>query len=108
LQPRLHSRLYLAHVFFVHFATDVIFARSDGEKVIALFDQFTIDRLDIGEKSIDWRTDLGALHLGLELFARFLESIEITIAVDSLRLNGAPQSICFALRLLVFDCWHIP
>src|SRR5437667_11544826 len=74
----------------------------------ALLDQFTIDRLDIGEKPIDWRTDLGALHLGLELFTRVLEGIEITIAVDSLRLHSAAQSVRFALRLLVFDRRHVP
>ena len=75
LQDRFHSWFHFANVFLVYFAAHVVLARGHREKFISLRHQFAIDRLDVGEKSVDSRTDFGVFHLRLEFFARFIEHL---------------------------------
>ena len=73
LQFGFHPRFHFAHILFVYFTPDVISARRNCEKLVAVRNQFAIDCLNICQKSINRRPDLRALHLRLQLFSRFLE-----------------------------------
>ena len=81
--------------------------RRDGEKLVAIRNQLAINCLDIREKAVDRRAHFRILDLGLQFFCGFFERVKITVPLDPLRFHRASQSVGFAFRLLVFDCWHV-
>ena len=103
LHPRLHSRLYLADIFFVHLAADVILARRNGEKFIVLGHQLAVDCLDVGQKSIDRRFDFGIFHLRLEFFHYLPGLLKASVALNSFCFDDAAQAIGLAFCFLIID-----
>ncbi len=98
---------HFADVFFVHFAADVILAGGNREELCAFGDQLAIDGLDVRQQTVHRRTDLGILHLRLELLRGFIERRQIAIALDPFRLEQRLEAVHFAPGFFKLDLRHV-